>query len=142
MKNTEMNESKFDEVSIRNEFNWFRDDLYDTFDDEFESPIENIDITALDTDKIDELVKDEDYMWYQDYLDKLSDDCKHEALDYVKNNYPEFLKDEEWNIVEPMKWWSVNKELAHDLDNKPAFDRNNVKAELTQNLIESYKNAA
>ena len=142
MKNIGMNESKFDEVSIRNEFDWFGDDLYDTFDDEFDSPIENVDITVLDTDKIDELVKDEDYMWYQDYLDQLDDTCKHDASEYVKNNYPEFLKDEEWNLVEPMKWWITNKELADDLKNKPTFDRNNIKDELSQNLLDSYKNAA
>ena len=137
-----MKESNFEEVSVKNDFNWFGGDLYDTFDNEFESPIEDVEYATFDTAKIDELVEDEDYMWFQDYLDHLSDENKHEALEYVKNNYPEFLKDEEWNLIEPMKWWSTNKELVDDLGNKPDFDKNIVKDELTKNLFDSYKNAA
>lgn len=142
MKNNNINESKFDEISVKNDFNWFWDELYDTFDDEVKSPMETIDIDTLDVSRIDDLAMSEDYMGFQDYLDQLSDDCKHEALEYVENNYPEFLKDEEWNVIEPMKWWTINKELVDDLGNKPAFDRNNVKGQLTQNLFDSYKNAA
>ena len=137
-----MKESNFEEVSVKNDFNWFGGDLYDTFDNEFESPIEDVEYATFDTAKIDELATDEDYMWFQDYLDQLNDDDKHEALEYVENNYPEFLKDEEWNLIEPMKWWSTNKELVDDLGNKPDFDKNIVKDELTKNLFDSYKNAA
>lgn len=137
-----MKESKIEEVSVKNDFNWFGGDLYDTFDNEFESPIEDVEYATFDTAKIDELATDEDYMWFQDYLDQLNDDDKHEALEYVENNYPEFLKDEEWNLIEPMKWWSTNKELADDLGTKPDFDKNIVKDELTRNLFDSYKNAA
>lgn len=142
MKKNEMKESKFDEISVKNGFNWFWDDSYDTFDDEFESPIEDVEYATFDTAKIDELVTDEDYMWFWDYLKQLSDDDRHEALEYVKNNHLEFLNDEEWNLFEPMKWWSINKKLADDLKSKPTFDRSNIKNELSQNLFDSYKNAA
>ena len=132
-----MNESKFEEVSVKNDFNWF-----EGFDDKFESPIEDIKYATFDTAKIDELATIEDYMEFQHYLDQLRDEDKHKALEYVENNYPEFLKDEEWNLIEPMKWWSTNKELAYDLGNKPDFDKNTIKAELTKNLLKAYKNAA
>lgn len=138
MTDNELNESKFEEVSVKNDFNWFEGDLYDTF----ESPIEDIKYATFDTAKIDELATIEDYMEFQHYLDQLRDEDKHKALEYVENNYPEFLKDEEWNLIEPMKWWSTNKELADDLENKPDFDKNIIKDELTKNLLKAYKNAA
>ena len=138
MKNNKINESPFEEITVKNDFNWFGGYISEAFDNKFESPIENVEYATFDTDKIDELVTDEDYMWFQDYLDHLSHDNQHEALEYIKNNYPEFLKDEEWNLVEPMKWWSTNKELVDDLENKSAFNRNNVKVQLTQNLFDSY----
>jgi len=146
MKKTEMNEfnneSPIDVINSGYDFNWFGDDLYENFVEE-ETPIESMNNEKLDTAKIDELVDLEDYMWFQDYLDTLDDEKKHEALEYVENNYPEFMKDEEWNLFEPMKSNTGTKEnLAKNLDNKPSFDKRDIQDELWDALLESYKNAA
>ena len=143
MKNLEMNESKIDVVNWGYDFDWFGDDLYDNFVDD-ESPIESLSGWKLDTAKIDELVKNEDYMWFGDYLDELDGDQKIQAQEYVQNNFPEFLQDDEWNTFEPMKWWNISKdkEIFDNLDKKTHFNRNIIKDELWDALVESYKNAA
>lgn len=146
MKKIEMNEfnneSPIDVINSGYDFDWFGDDLYDNFLEE-ETPIESMNNEKLDTAKIDELVDLEDYMWFQDYLDKFDDEKKHEALEYVENNYPEFMKDEEWNLFEPMKSNTGTKEnLAENLNNKPSFDKRDIQDELWDALLESYKNAA
>jgi hypothetical protein len=83
-------------------------------------------------------------MWFQDYLDTLDDEKKHEALEYVENNYPEFMEDEEWNVFEPMKWnTNAEKNLVDNFDKKVSFEkRDSIKNELWDALLESYKNAA
>ena len=147
MENLDMNtvggESTFSRVDVPNEFEWF-DGYNDNFENEYESPIESVSETKMDTVEIDELVKMEDYMWLQNYLDNLNEDQKVEAEEYVKNNYPEFLEDEEGNTFEPMKWWKfgVEKEIFNDFNKKPNFDKRNIKSGLWETLLESYKNAA
>lgn len=147
MKKTENNEfnneSSMDVISWGYDFDGFGDDLYDNFEQE-ESPIESINSEKLDITKIDELVNSEDYMWFQDYLDTLDDEKKHEALEYVENNYPEFMEDEEWNVFEPMKWnTNAEKNLVDNFDKKVSFEkRDSIKNELWDALLESYKNAA
>jgi len=136
-------ESPIETISVQNDFDWFgyEWDIYDNFNSE--SQFENIDVKKLDFAKINAFVSDGDYMWFQDYLDVLDDEKKHEALEYVENNYPEFMEDEEWNLFEPMKWnTSTEKKLADNLDNKPSFDKRDIQDELWDALLESYKNAA
>ncbi len=65
-------------------------------------------------------------------------------MEYIENNYPEFLEDEDGNLFEPMKWWKVDteKEIMADLNRKPGFDKNDIKLKLWDALLESYKDAA
>lgn len=144
MKNNINQESPIETISVKNDFEWFgyEWDSYEDFDS-LESPIENVDIQKLDLEEIDKFVDNGDYMGFQDYLDALDDDQKHEALEYVENNYPEFMEDEEWNLFEPMKWnTSTEKNLADNLENKTSFEKRNIQSELWDALLESYKNAA
>lgn len=136
------NESPIDVINSGYDFEWFWDDLYENFEWE-ESPIESVNNEKLDTDKIYELVSSEDYMWLQDYLDELDEEKKAQAQEYIQNNFPEFLEDEEWNTFEPMKWNTTkDKELFDNFEKKSHFDRNTIKNELWDALVESYKNAA
>lgn len=136
------NESPIDVINSGYDFEWFWDDLYENFEWE-ESPIESVNNEKLDTDKIYELVSSEDYMWLQDYLDELDEEKKAQAQEYIQNNFPEFLEDEEWNTFEPMKWNTTkDKELLDNFEKKSHFDRNTIKNELWDALVESYKNAA
>ena len=97
----------------------------------------------MDLEKIDEFVANWDYMGFQDYLDTLDEDQKHEAMKYVENNYPEFLEDEEWNVIEPMKSNTNTENLVANFDKKVSFDKkDSIKNELWDALLESYKNAA
>ena len=138
-----MNESKIDVINSGYDFEWFGDDLYGNFVDSEESPLETINIWKFDSNKIDELVESEDYMWLQEYLDELVDEQKMEANEYVQTNFPKFLQDEEWSTFEPMKWNTIkDKELLDNLDKKPHFNRIKIKWELWDALIDSYKNAA
>lgn len=144
MKNNINQESPIETISVKNDFEWFgyEWDSYEDFDS-LESPIENVDIQKLDLEEIDKFVDNGDYMGFQDYLDALDDDQKHEALEYVENNYPEFMEDEEWNLFEPMKWnTSTEKNLADNLENKTSFEKRNIQSELWDALLESYRNAA
>ena len=144
MKNDINQESPIETISVKNDFEWFgyEWDSYEDFDS-LESPIENVDIQKLDLEEIDKFVDNGDYMGFQDYLDALDDDQKHEALEYVENNYPEFMEDEEWNLFEPMKWnTSTEKNLADNLENKTSFEKRNIQSELWDALLESYRNAA
>jgi hypothetical protein len=144
MKKNINKESPIETISVKNDFEWFgyEWDIYENFDSS-ESLIENVDIQKLDTTKIDKLVESEDYMWLQDYLDNIEEDQKLEANEYIQSNFPEFLQDEEWNTFEPMKWNTLkDKELIENLDKKPHFNRNKIKDELWDALVESYKNAA
>ena len=137
-----MNESEFDVITRGHDFNWFGGDSYDDFVQEDESLIESVNNEKLDTDKINTLVEEEDYMWLQEYLDELDDDQKIEANEYIQSNFPEFLQDEEWNTFEPMKWNTTkDKELLDNLQKKTHFNRTTIKDELWDTL-ESYKNAA
>ena len=88
MKNNINQESPIETISVKNDFEWFgyEGDSYEDFDS-LESPIENVDIQKLDLEEIDKFVDNGDYMGFQDYLDALDDDQKHEALEYVENNY-------------------------------------------------------
>lgn len=142
-KNNELNkESPIELVNWGYDFEWFWDDLYENFEWE-ESIIESVNNEKLDTDKIYELVSSEDYMWLQDYLDELDEEKKAQAQEYIQNNFPEFLEDEEWNTFEPMKWNTTkDKELLDNFEKKSHFDRNTIKNELWDALVESYKNAA
>jgi len=144
MKNNVNEESFMENITIDNDFKWFgyEWDVYENFDGS-ESKFENMNVQKLDFEKIDEFVNNEDYMWFQDYLDTLDDEKKHEALEYVENNYLEFMEDEEWNLFEPMKWnTSIEKKLVDNLDNRPSFDKRDIQSELWDALLESYKNAA
>lgn len=144
MKKDINQESPIETISVKNDFEWFgyEWDSYENFDS-LESPIENVDIQKLDLEEIDKFVDNGDYMGFQDYLDALDDDQKHEALEYVENNYPEFMEDEEWNLFEPMKWnTSTEKNLADNLENKTSFEKRNIQSELWDALLESYRNAA
>jgi len=143
LNENEMNESKIDVVNSGYDFEWFGDDLYDNFVNSDESQLEAVNVWKFDSNKIDELVEAEDYMWLQEYLDELDDEQKIEANEYVQTNFPEFLQDEEWSTFEPMKWNTVkDKELLDNLDKKPHFNRIKIKWELWDALIDSYKNAA
>ena len=136
--------SPIETISVDNDFEWFgyEWDIYENFDSS-ESPIENVDIQKLDLEKIDEFVANWDYMGFQDYLDTLDEDQKHEAMKYVENNYPEFLEDEEWNVIEPMKSNTNTENLVANFDKKVSFDKkDSIKNELWDALLESYKNAA
>ena len=147
MKNNEMNETPFtDDLMVNIEpFNWFWGDLSDDFEDDYESPLESMNTVKMDTDEIDELAKAEDYFWYQAYLDKLDEDDKVQAQEYVKNNFPEFWQDDE-NLDDDnssMKSNKVkNKEIFDELDKKSHFNKSTIKDELWDALIDSYKNAA
>lgn len=144
LNKNEMNESKIDVVNSGYDFEWFGDNLYDNFVNSDESLLEAVNVWKFDSNKIDELVEAEDYMWFQEYLDKLGDADKNEAMEYIENNYPEFLEDEDGNLFEPMKWWKVDteKEIMADLNRKPGFDKNDIKLKLWDALLESYKDAA
>lgn len=143
LNENEMNESKIDVVNSGYDFEWFGDDLYDNFVNSDESQLEAVNVWKFDSNKIDELVEAEDYMWLQEYLDELDDEQKIEANEYVQTNFPEFLQDEEWSTFEPMKWNTIkDKELLDNLDKKPHFNRGKIKWELWDALIDSYKNAA
>ncbi len=137
-------EPQMDVISVKNDFGGFgyEDDIFENFETQ-ESPIETINGQKLDKKIIDEFVNNLDYMWIQEYLDSVDDDLKHEILEYIENNYPEFFEDEEWNLLEPMKWWKINtdKEIVDNFNKKSDFDKNIVKSELTATL-DSYKNAA
>ncbi|MCK9466894.1 MAG: hypothetical protein M0P94_01055 [Candidatus Absconditabacterales bacterium] len=44
---------------------------------------------------VDQIVKDEDYMEFQGYIERISDDFEllEKVMDYIKFNYPEFFED-------------------------------------------------
>lgn len=140
MKNDVNKESPIETISVKNDFDGFNydDEIYENFDSS-----ENT-VQKLDTDKIDVFVDNLDYMWFQEYLDELEDEDKNQALEYIENNYPEFMEDEEWATFEPMKWGKFNteKEIAKDFSKKPNFDKVNIKSDLWETLLNSYKNAA
>lgn len=139
MKNDVNKESPIETISVKNDFDGFNydDEIYENF----ESP--EYTIQKFDTDKIDAFVDNLDYMWFQEYLDELEDEDKNQAQEYVENNYPEFMEDEEWNLFEPMKWnTNSNKEIFDNFGTKHSFDKRNIQWELWDALIESYKNAA
>ena len=144
MKNNVNEESLMENITVDNDFEGFN---YD--EDEAENNYDNFEtmentIQVLDTKKIDAFVDKMDYMWFQEYLDWLEENDKNEALEYVKNNYSEFMEDEEWNIFEPMKWWKfdTDKEIARDFNKKSNFDKTTIKSDLWETLLNSYKNAA
>lgn len=140
MKNDINKESPIETISVKNDFEGFNydDEIYENFESK-----ENT-VQKFDTEKIDSFVENSDYMWFQEYLDELEEDDKNEALQYVENNYPEFLEDEEWNIFEPMKWWKTgaDKEILKDFNKKSNFDKTATKSDLWETLLNSYKDAA
>ena len=142
MKNNVNEESFMENITIDNDFKWFgyEWDVYENFDG---SEFENMNVQKLDFEKIDEFVENLDYMWFDDYLDKLENDDKNKSLEYIKDNHSEFLKDEEWNLREPMKWnTNSNKEIFDNFGTKFSFDKRNIQWKLWDALLESYKNAA
>lgn len=138
MENDINRESPIDLITVENDFDGFDyDDIYENF--EATESIKKI----LEIDKIKDFMDKMDYMWFQEYLDELEDEDKIEALEYVKNNFPEFMEDEEWNTFEPMKWNTIkDKELSNNLNNKSYFKRSKIKEELWDALVNSYKDAA
>lgn len=139
MENDINNESPIDLITVENDFDGFDydDDICENF--EATETIKEI----LDIEKINDFVNNMDYMWFQEYLDELEDEDKIKALEYVKNNFPEFMEDEEWNLFEPMKWnTSIEKDSKNQSSNKVSFDKRDIQNELGDALLESYKNAA
>lgn len=139
MENDINNESPIDLLTVENDFEWFDydDDICENF--EATESIKKV----LEIDKINDFTDNMDYMWFQEYLDELEDEDKIEALEYVKNNFPEFMEDEEWNLFEPMKWnTSIEKDSKNQSSNKVSFDKRDIQNELGDALLESYKNAA
>ena len=114
----DIKESPIDLLTVENDFEGFDydDDICEKF--EATESIKRI----LEIDKINDFMDNMDYMWFQEYLDELEDEDKIEALEYVKNNFPEFMEDEEWNTFEPLKWNTIqDKELSNNLNNKSYF---------------------
>ena len=139
MENDINNESPIDLITVENDFDGFDydDDICENF--EATESIKKV----LEIDKINDFMDNMDYMWFQEYLDELEDEDKIEALEYVKNNFPEFMEDEEWNLFEPMKWnTSIEKDSKNQSSNKVSFDKRDIQNELGDALLESYKNAA
>ena len=140
MENDINNESPIDLVTVENDFDGFDydDDICENF--EATETIKEI----LDIEKINDFVNNMDYMWFQEYLDELEDEDKIEALEYVKNNFPEFMEDEDGIVFEPMKWWKfdADKEITRDFNKKSSFDKTNIKTDLWETLLNSYRNVA
>lgn len=51
-------------------------------------------------DYIDGLVVDQDYLWYQNYLDSLSPALVEKVKEYIEFNHPEFMKEDDEIIVD------------------------------------------
>lgn len=49
---------------------------------------------------IDRLVREQDYMWYQEYLDSLSTKFVKKIQEYIEFNHPEFLKQDDEIILD------------------------------------------
>lgn len=154
-------ESPIDVISVQNDFDGFKSDYpYDedniAYEDDNDSQywyiwdtedsiIENIDAwyNQFDQERIDELVKNEDYMWLDEYMESLPDGMKSEVRGYISNNYPEFLENTEYTEFEPMNSKKVTdsekKRMIETMEKRhPSQSR--VKKEISEAfLAESYK---
>lgn len=102
--------------------------------------IENLTLNPSESESkfigLDEIIKNEDYFWYQDYLDSLSTDTQRDKVkEYILLNYPEFLNEDE-EIVEDEKFyqWNANKDLVKNFEKSSNVCKDKTKNDLTDAL--------
>ena len=144
MENKDIKANDFDEVGVVNDFDWFGYE-WDIFEN-LDSP-ESFDgmdtIQTLNKEDIDNFVSQEDYFWLEEYLEKLDENERLEANEYIAEFFPEFLKDEERSTTVQIKANSFkNEEIAKNVWGKQHFNnRADVQDELWD-VLDSYKYAA
>ncbi len=139
MKNMENMTNYFERIDSWIDFNWFWD-MSDEWEFE-ESLIDRIDWEKVDMEKIDEFASAEDLWGLENYIDSLSEEQQQEVKGYIRLNYPDLFKDDEWNEnpIESMKS-NTTCEILDDIRQKPKVNRSKTKNDLMWAFLDNYKN--
>jgi hypothetical protein len=74
---------------------------------------------AIPFEYIDRLVEEQDYLWYQDYLDSSSPSLVDKVKEYIEFNYPEFVQeDDELLIDERFSKSNMRDDIAKNFNSR------------------------